>query len=132
MRGQAYLRGEALPWSAPAVAGMMEAAGAQLRKLAGLEREVAAYWTAVYFRDALAADPARTWPGMLLHWIRQVRSKTRSALTPANHAPKSAGLVCFALLSSSLSPSVAMMRCGQHVWPDTVCWNHQVWSREAA
>lgn len=49
----------------------MVALSAQTRRLATVEKQVAAYWTAVYFRDALAADPARTWKGLLLHWIRQ-------------------------------------------------------------
>ena len=50
----------------------MVALGAQMRRLATLEKQVAAYWTAVYFRDAAEADLARTWKGLLLHWIRQV------------------------------------------------------------
>ena len=50
----------------------MVALSAQMRRLATMEKQVAAYWTAVYFRDALAADPARRWKGLLLQWIRQV------------------------------------------------------------
>ena len=50
----------------------MVALSAQMRRLATMEKQVAVYWTAVYFRDALAADPARRWKGQLLQWIRQV------------------------------------------------------------
>jgi len=74
----AHLRGAAPPWGAPALAAAVDAHSAALRRLLGLEREVAAYWTAVYFRDAAAADPARTWPGLLLYWVRQARRRARA------------------------------------------------------
>jgi len=67
--------------SAPACPHRHErAAQAHLRRLLGLEREVAAYWTAVYFRDAAAADPGRTWPGLLLYWVRQARCCARDRM----------------------------------------------------
>lgn len=37
-----------------------------------LEREINNYWLAKYFEAEKAADPTRTWPALLLHWIRQV------------------------------------------------------------
>jgi len=76
----AHRRGAAPPWGAPALAAAVDAHSAALRRLLGLEREVAAYWTAVYFRDAAAADPGRTWPGLLLYWVRQARCCARDRM----------------------------------------------------
>ncbi|KAK9841052.1 hypothetical protein WJX81_007873 [Elliptochloris bilobata] len=77
---KAHLRGEVPPMTGPALAAAVDTAGAQLRRLFALEREVTAYWTAVYFRDELVADPGRTWPGLLLHWIRQETGVARVRL----------------------------------------------------
>ena len=69
---QAHLRGEQPPWGVHALSVVLDDVTANVREHITLEREITNYWLAKYFEGEKAANPARTWPALLLHWIRQV------------------------------------------------------------
>ncbi|KAK9915314.1 hypothetical protein WJX75_007493 [Coccomyxa subellipsoidea] len=68
---QAHLRGEQPPWGVLALSVVLDDVTANVREHITLEREITNYWLAKYFEGEKAANPARTWPALLLHWIRQ-------------------------------------------------------------
>lgn len=73
-------------WDGAALGALVDEVTGTVREHITLEREMTNYWLAKYFEQEAARDPARTWPALLLHWIRQV------SLLPAW-----AGLLCSVL-----------------------------------
>lgn len=65
---KAHLRGEALPFTADALDGLLAASGGRSRELAAAERKTEAYWLAEFFRQAGAADAGATWRAELVAW----------------------------------------------------------------
>lgn len=68
---QAHLRGQQPPWGVHSLSVVMDDVTSNVREHVVLEREVVNYWLAKYFEAERKADPGRTWPALLLHWIRQ-------------------------------------------------------------
>jgi hypothetical protein len=84
---QAHLRGEPPPWGVAGLGELVDEVGGSVREHMLLEREVTNYWLALYFRRAVAAQPRRTWPALLMHWIRQVRCCMRAHPAAVPGAP---------------------------------------------
>ena len=72
---QAHLRGEHLPFSAVELDEVVSRTAGASRELGLVEREVAAYWTAEFFRQQRERDADQTWTALLLQWIRVVRQR---------------------------------------------------------
>ena len=63
---QAHLRGEPLPFPAPAIVSISGAAADQNRELGRAEGEISKYWAAEYLRQ----HAAECWTGLVLGWFR--------------------------------------------------------------
>lgn len=59
-------------WDGAALGALVDEVTTTVREHISLEREITNYWIAKYFEQETARDPERTWPALLLGWIRQV------------------------------------------------------------
>ena len=89
---QAALRGQGALLGAEQMASEASMNGLRLREHQAVVRAVDNYWLAELFRQRLLNDPQRTYPGMLLTWVRQVIPHSPSPSPPP--PPPSGGCKC--------------------------------------